>query len=94
MLSSGLFVIIASMMSGCAEDPYVAMMDRNLKQIQQMPDGPAKDAMLREGIADIDRERQTRAMEDSARAQRDMANSVPYVDPYPTPIQVQIVPTP
>jgi hypothetical protein len=78
-------LILATVLSSCATDPYVEMMQRNFEMIQQMPDGPAKTAALKQEIADIDQERQTRALEQ-------IANPMP--TPFPTPIQVQFVPYP
>ena len=89
-----LILLLSFMLSNCAApDPYVTMMNQRYDQIMQMPEGPEKLRALQEGVADIDRERQTRAMESSARALNNMAQPTPYV-PSPTPVQVQIVPYP
>jgi hypothetical protein len=67
-----------------------------MAMIAQMPDGPAKVAAYEKLNQDIYQERQTRAMELSALSAARMAEPqpTPYVNPVPTPIQVQIVPNP
>ncbi len=87
-----------ALLGNCAapQDSYVAVVQQRMAMIDQMPDGPAKAAAYDKLSQDIDRERQTRAMELSAlsAAQSSEPKPTPYVDPFPTPIQVQVVPSP
>jgi hypothetical protein len=96
---SGLLLVAVSVLSNCAApgpDPYLTYIEQRKAMIAQMPDGPAKAEAYDKLIQEIDRERQTRAMELSAISQAQMAEPkpTPYVNPFPTPIQVQIVPNP
>src|SRR6266849_7277022 len=90
----GLLIVAVATLSNCAApgpDPFVQYIEQRKAMIEQMPDGPAKAAAYDKLNAEIDRERRTRAMELSALSQARMAEPqpTPYVNPFPTPIQVQ-----
>src|SRR3989442_12915891 len=99
VIALGLLIVAAATLSNCAApgpDPFVQYVEQRKAMIEQMPDGPEKAAAYDKLIAEIDRERRTRAMELSAISQAQMAEPkpTPYVNPFPTPIQVQILPNP
>jgi len=98
-----LFAVLAvaiGILSNCTTpptqpDPVVTSMQRCMEAIDRMPDGPAKYAAYEKLNQIVTQERQTQAMELSALAAEQAALSAeptPYVAP--TPIKVQIVPSP
>ena len=86
---SGCLALAASMLNGCAEDPYIAYIKQKEAMIDQMPDGPDKFIAYQNLAQEINQERRTRALERIAEPQ-----PTPWINPFPTPIQVQIVPSP
>lgn len=101
---AALAALTSMMLSSCAAprpDPYVAYFNQRLAAVDAMPDDTpsqraAKSAAYDKLEQDLDRERRTRAMESIAESQARMAEPqpTPYVNPFPTPIQVQVVPNP
>jgi hypothetical protein len=67
-LSLLLCVMVTIMLASCKTqpDPFVQFLEMRKAQVGQMPPGPERDAAERRLMAEIYRERQTRAMEHRA----------------------------
>jgi hypothetical protein len=87
-------ILVTLSILGCAEDPTVAAFERMKAQIDAMPDGPQKAALYGQLADDVHREREIEAVESIAQSQERLAQPTPtpYVNPYSSPVQVQIVP--